>query len=238
MITTEHWSATGPNRLREYHIEFALTGLLTASFKGELLRAQHPVQVDWDALRFLFAIYKNVDLGTPTDYGTWHLNHDPRDGSANIEIGALCMGGENVSVPGPWGNFPYTIAHAWMHAGITARVCALKGIDTQGSFDVSVEPSVLQNGPIYNISTHAERALQTKDPDATLRPGFGYFAYSGDGDCRWDIAALDESDAHLLADPNSAKASAIQSAAWMRRQAHEIKAAGISDMWGLDQAPN
>lgn len=231
MIATCHWSATDSSRLRDYHIEFGLNGVLTASQRGDLLRALHPGQVDWKALRFLFGLYKNVDLSTATDYGTWHMNHDPRDGSANVEIGALCMGGEDVHVAGPWGAHPYTIAHAWMHAGILARVCALKDIDVGGSFDA---PPGFQNGPLFNVSTHAERALQTVDGDAVLRPAFGYFAYSGDGDCRWDIAALDESDAHLLAAPQSARASAIASANWIRRQAHEIKAAGILDFWGLE----
>jgi|GEM_PF-5880977 len=230
MLVTCHWSASGPNRLRDYHIEFALTGLLTPSQRGDLLRAASAGQVDWKALRFIFGVYKNVDLDTPTDYGTWHMNHDPRDGSANVEIGALCMGGEDVRIDGSWGAYPFTIAHAWMMAGIVARVCALKHIDVGGAFTANG----FQNQPLYNVSTHGERALQTPDPDAVLRPGFGYFAYSGDGDCRWDLAVLDYVDAHLLATPNSARASAIASARWIRERAHEIKAAGISDFWGLE----
>lgn len=230
MLLTDHWSATGPNRLRDYHIEYALTGLLTATLRAELLRAQRPGDVDWDALRFIFTIWKNDNLETPTDYGTWHMNHDPRDGSANVEIGALCMGGEDVRIDGSWGSYPFTIAHAWMAAGISARVCALKSIDTQGSFT----NDNFQNGPLFNVSTHAERALQTPDPDAVLRPGFGYFAYSGDGDCRWDLAALDYSDSHLLGTPDGARAMALQSASWIRSQAHAIKAAGIADFWKLD----
>jgi hypothetical protein len=235
MIVTCHWSATGPSRLRDYHVEFALTGLITSSMRGELLRAQHAGEVDWASLKFAFAVYKNVDLETPTDYGTWHMNHDPRDGSANVEIGALCMGGEDVHVAGPWGAYPYTIAHAWMHAGIVARICVLKHIDAGGSF---TPPDGFQNGPIYNVSTHGERALQTRDADAVVRPSFGYFAYSGDGDCRWDIAARDESEAHVLATPDGARSSAIATAAWIRARAHEIKAAGITDFWGLDGAPS
>lgn len=232
MIITNHWSATGPNRLRDYHIEYALTVLLTDSMHTTLLNARYPSDIEWNKLRSMFAIYKNVDLGTPTDYGTWRMNHDTRDGSANVEIGALCMGGEGVRIDGSWGAYPFTIAHAWMAAGITARVCALKGVDTQGSF----ANSNFQNGPLYNISTHAERALQTPDPDASLRPGFGYFAYSGDGDCRWDLAALDYSRSKDLSTPESARASALASAQWIRTQAHAIKAAGITDFWNLDKA--
>ena len=32
----------------------------------------------------------------------------------------------------------------------------------------------------------------------------------------------------------TARAAALSSASWLRAQAHAIKAAGISDFWGLD----
>jgi hypothetical protein len=237
MIATGHWSATGtkaepPARIRDYHIEFALTGTITADLRASLLVAQDPVLVDWAHLAAAFTVWKNDDLSTPTDYGTWHENHDPRNGQANVEIGALCMGGEGVAVAGPWGDCPFTIAHAWMMAGAMARVCHIKGLDAAGSYP---QPDGFQNGPQFVLSTHGERALQTPDgPAANLRPSFGYFAYSGDPDCRWDLSELDYSRAANLATPDGAKAACIASAAWLRKQAHAILADGVSDLWGLD----
>jgi hypothetical protein len=114
--------------------------------------------------------------------------------------------------------------------GIGARIAALKGLDANGTFRV---PS-FQNGPLHVISTHAERAIQTPDSDAALRPSYGYFAYSGDGDCRWDLAARDASEAAVLAAPTSAYASALKTAAWVRAMTQQAKAAGVHDMWKLD----
>jgi len=233
MLITNHWSATGPYRLRDYHVEFARTVVLDEAFLATLRSAQ-PSQVDWQKLKSYFTIYKNVDLRTATDYGTWHLNHDPRDGSANIEVGALCMGGEAVNTSGSWGKEPYTIAHWWMHVGINARLCQLLNIDAGGSFDVSVEPSVLQNGPIFNLSLHCERAYQTVNPDAKLRPTFGYFIYSGDPDCRWDISVRQESDNKVLADPDQAVSAALHTASLTRAATHTVKLSGITDFWGLN----
>lgn len=230
MILTHHWSATSPTRIHEYHVEYALATQPTAAFRESLLRATSALQVDWLALRRLFLVWKNVDFSTPTDYGTYRMNHDPRDGSANVEIGALCMGGEGVSVAGAWGVYPFTIAHAWMAIGIGARIAALKDLDPNGSFTA---PG-FQNGPLHVISTHAERAIQTRDADAVLRPNFGYFAYSGDGDCRWDLAARDYTEAGKLATPQGAYTNALKTAAWIRAMTHEAKAMGIHDLWGLD----
>lgn len=240
MILTCHWSATGPVRLRDYHIELALTADLPEALHADLLRAQHPGQVDFEKLRALFTIWKNDPFTVATDYGTWRLNHDPNNGEPDIEIGALCMANATTT---NWGRYPFTIAHAWMMAGIAARICALKNIDCNGTFSADVEPSVLQNGPIAFLSTHAERAIQTYDPpdgngggaaSDTLARTFGYFLGSGDPDLRWDLTVLDVSDAHQLA-TTDARGLAKQSAAWIRRQAHEIKAAGITDYWGLDK---
>lgn len=230
MILTLHWSATVPSRLKDYHVEYALATQPTGAFRESLLRATAASQIDWLALRRLFVLWKNVDFSTPTDFGCWHCNHDPRDGSANVEIGALCMGGEGVSVAGAWGAHPFTIAHAWMAIGISARIAALKGLDANGSFTA---PG-FQNGPLHVISTHAERAIQTRDADAVLRPNFGYFAYSGDGDCRWDLAARDFSESGKLATPQGAYANALKTAAWIRAMTHEAKVHGIQDFWGLD----
>lgn len=224
-LITAHWSASGPTFLGDYHVEFFL--------KGGAVGADHvslDAQPDFDALLSMFAIQKNDDLSTATDYGTWHLNHDPRDGSPNIEIGALCMANATTQA---WGSYPFTPAHAWMMAALIARVAALKSIDVGGSFDVSVEPSVLQNGPIYNVSTHAERAIQTQNPGVP-NPALGYFIYSGDPDCRWDLAVLDQAAVSQLTTAARAESAAIVSAAWIREKAHAIKAAGIKDFWGLN----
>lgn len=237
MLVTAHWSATGPSHLGEYHVEFGAPNGISNDLNLMAENATDPLHVDFTKLKAAFNIWKNTAFGTATDYGTWRLNHDPRDGSADIEVGALCMGGENVSVTGPWGSYPYTYAHSWMHAAIIARIGFLKHIDLGGHFDASIEPGILQNGPIYNVSTHAERALQTQDSDAVLRPAFGYFVYSGDGDCRWDIACRDVKDAPKLAKPANAKTEALANAAWIRKQSASIlkTLSHTSDMWGLDK---
>jgi len=234
MLITGHWSVSPLKRLRDYHLEFALIAALTDEQNHLLRAATSPDQVDFDELRKHFVTYKNFEFGTATSYGTWDMNRDPRDGTPNVEIAMLGMDGTDVVINGPWGDHPYTKAHAWMHAAIIARVAQIKGIDTGGSFDTSVEPSVLQNGPIHNISTHGERAYQTNDQGQDKIPKLGYFAYSGDSECRWDLAALDPSDAHLLGDEASALSTMLASAAWIRQQAHAIKVAGITDLWGLD----
>lgn len=238
MLVTCHWSASPPVRLRAYQVEFALTG----SFTGEdfhNLRALHDsptgyTLVPWATLSSQFTIWKNDDLSSPNDYGTWDLNTDPRDGSSNIEVAAMCMDGATTN---DFGSDPYTIAHAWMHAGIVARICQLKGIDASESFPASVGPQ-LQNGPIFTVSTHGERAYQTIDygvpggaaSSQAASDEFGYFVGSGDPNSRWDIALLDP--AYI---PNGVTvANAQASAAWIRSQAHLIKAQGITGMWGLD----
>lgn len=237
MLITAHWSATGPYRIKDYHIEFAAPHGITHDLNLMAKNATDPAHVDWAKLKAAFTVWKNMSLADPSDYGTWHLNHDPRDGSANVEVGALCMGGEGVGISGPWGNYPYKYAHFWMHAAIIARVCFLKGLKPSDSFGVDVEPSVLQNGPIYVVSTHAERAIQTQDSDAVTRPKYGYFAYSGDGDCRWDISAPDESEASKLATPEGAYKTALATVATLRKNTEAIlkTLTHTSDMWGLDK---
>jgi len=239
MILTCHWSVTPPTRQRDYHIEFALTGNLSSEYIASLGTVTDPSKIDWKTLKNAFTIYKNNNLTDVTTYGTWHLNSDPRDGSANVEIAALTMDGSDVTTTGSWGPNPYTFAHAWIHAGIVARVCKIKNIEANGSFNVSVEPSVLINGPIYIVSTHGERALQTNDDGEDTVPQRGYGIFSGDSSCRWDIACLDPSQNHLLNDATTAIASVHSSAAWIRNMAHLIKADAslISDLWALDQDP-
>ncbi len=224
-LVTAHWSASGPAFLGDYHVEFFLKPT------SDVSRISLDIEPDFDALFAFFEVKKNDDLGAATDFGTWHLNHDPRDGSPNIEIGALCMANATTQ---NWGRYPYTPAHAWMHAAIIARVAHLKGIDIGGSFEASVEPSVLMSGPIFNISTHAERALQTQNP-GVANPERGYFIFSGDPDCRWDLTILDQAAVSELASPESAISAARVSAAWLREKAHAIKSGGITNFLGLDR---
>jgi hypothetical protein len=239
MLVTAHWSASPPARLRAYHIEFALTGQTFSDLELHNLRALRAdpngyQSVPWSVLTSRFTIWKNDSLTTANDYGTWDLNNDPRDNSSNIEIAAMCMDNATTTNFGP---DPYTMAHAWMHAGLFARVCALKNLDAGASFDAGVAPQ-LQNGPIFNLSTHAERAIQTVDygvpggsaSSQAASDQFGYFLGSGDPDSRWDITFLDP---QYISDGVTV-ATAKASAAWLRQQAHLIKAAGISDYWGID----
>ena len=231
-LITAHWSATSPVRLRTYHVEFAYTGALSPAVVTACLAAQAPADVDWDSLARAFAIWKNMDFSAATDYGTWHINHDPRDNSPNIEVAAMCMQGASVS--GPWGPYPYEKVHAWMHAAIIARIGMLKDIPLDAFFD-NPNPDVYQNAPLYVVSTHAERAYQSVDPDAKAIPSYGDFVYGGDGDCRFDCAALDPSAAHVLASPDSALSSMRSSAQWLRQRAHLIALGKPKDMWGLNQ---
>ena len=233
MLVTHHWSASPPVRIKDYHLEYGLCRAFEVDYLAQLDKAQHPSEIDWKKLREYFNVWKNVDFHTPTPFGTYRLNHDPRDNSADVEIGALCMGGERVSLASNWGSYPFTIGHAWFAAGLTARVAAICNIDIAGSFQPN-RPDLI-NGPIYNVSTHAERAWQTTSPDSTDHPELGYFLYSGDPDCRGDLGVFREADMHLLGDWRSALDASRKSAAWLRQQAHEIKAAGIHDLWNLDK---
>ena len=237
-IVTAHWSATGPEHVvfeasgqPAYHVQLALAGNQEASWLKQF-QVDDVAHVDFGALRRTFNLWKCLPLGVATAYGTWHWNHNPEDGvSPNIEVGALCMGGERVGLTS-WGAYPFTKAHAWMMAAVIARICILKKIDA-GRQLVGVHG--MQNPPFYAVSTHGERAFQTPDSDATLRPGYGDFAYGGDPECRWDLAALDPSECSALATPQGAVASMCASAKWLRDQVHAIKLAGVTDFWGLDK---
>lgn len=238
-LATGHWSASPPQRLRAYHEEFALTGKLSDDFLHNLrvLKSDPEgyLKVPWNELLAAFTIWKNDAFTVPTDYGTWDMNRDPRDGtSPNVEIAAMCMGDATTENFGTW---PYTIAHAWIHAGLIARICALKGFDIGASFDASVAAQ-LQNGPIFVVSTHGERAIQTVNygvPGAgasseAASKEFGYFLGSGDGSGRWDLLHLDP---EYIPDGVSV-AVAKASAAWIRQQAHNIRSLGITNFWGCD----
>jgi hypothetical protein len=225
--------------LKDYHVEFATNQPVDKEYENSLLSQIDKIDVtkiNWEQHLKLFSIFKNVAFDTATSYGTYRLNHDPRDNSPDIEIASLSMGGEGVSVAGQWGKQPHTIIHSLTHAYLVAVVCKLKNIKPLESFDVSFEPSVLQNGPIWVISTHAERALQTKDLGADTVPERGYGLYSGDPDSRFDLAALDNRDSHLLSNADSAIKTAYKSAAWIRTVASELlKHDLVKDYCGLDK---
>jgi hypothetical protein len=231
MLITAHWSVTQPpNPIGDYHAQYAQIEPVDLN----LNRNTNVSDVDWEKLKAGFSVYKVMMFDVIPTYATYLINHDPRDQSADIAIASLSMYGATIT---DFGKYPFTYNHAFMMAGCMARVAYLKNIDTEASFDVSVEPDILQNGPIYNLSTHAERALQTTDQGQDSIPELGYFLYSGDGDCRWDIAVLDPSEIPNLQTQAKAVQSAKNSAAWLRMKAHKIKLSlnSNSDMWGLDK---
>jgi len=244
VIVTLHESASPPMFLGDYHVEFYAKFPVSSTLNDRCYAALHGESVSSTLVEEVtpfFAVKKFTALTEPTSYGTYLMNHDPRDRSSNIEIAAMCLGGEGVQMAGPWGKWPYTAAHGIMHAALAARVCSLKSLDPMATFDVSVKPDVLQNGPIYVASTHGERAIQTYD---TPGPGgsssedqarrFGYFAYSGDPDCRWDIAAFDPRDAAKLGSAESARATCMDSASKLRHAISELMKQPFRGMMGLD----
>lgn len=239
-IITCHWAVVGKmnSALNDYHVEFTDKNLSAEYNKSLLGQIENPdaKKVDWKKHIAMFSVFKNDPLTAVTGYGTWHLNSDPRNGQANIEIASLTMGGSNVQVQGPWGDNPHTISHSLMHAYLVAIVCKLKNINPLDSFSASVEPSVLQNGPIFVVSTHGERAIQTNDDGQDSIPSLGYFAYSGDSNCRWDLAALDPTKASDLSTKDGAVKSCKASAAWIRKVASELlKNNLVVDLCGLDK---
>lgn len=241
MLITNHWSGSGPVRLRAYHIEIARTGEIGSLYSHDLRAAwQDPTMpmraVDFALLHDKFVVWKNDTLTTINDYGTWDENSDPRDHSANVEIASMCMPGGATDFAG---TEPFTIGHAWMHAYICAVVAKLKGIDLLGAFPTSVEPGTLQNGPIDVCGTHGSRAIQTIDfgvpngnaSSQALSDEFGYFFGSGDPDSRADLFCLDPA----WYTGTVTKDMAIAAAAEIRQHAHIIKGSSwFTDMWGLD----
>lgn len=232
MLITNHWSGSPAVRLRDYHVEIVRTGEITDQLRHTLREAwgytDGSQRVDWKALLALFTIYKNDELSQSTEYGTWDLNHDPRDGSPNIEIASMCMPGGATAFAG---DEPFTIAHAWVHTYATAAVSAIKkAIDVLGKFDVSAEPSVLQNGPIFVVSNHGERADQTQNP-GVAHPDLGYFFGSGDPDSRADLFCLDGEWYTGEVTLGQCKSSIAE----MRWHAHVLKSAGLEHgLLGLD----
>ena len=232
-IITAHWSATGPQgpifdgNQPAYHVQ---CGLIRPSGL-KLNRSTLVRDVDFAKLRKTFDLWKCTPLDQATSWGTWMWNHSPVDGvSPNIEVGALCMGGEHVGMT-QWGQYPFTFDHAWMMAAVCARIAILKDIDVQAAMSIG---GVYQNGPFYRLSTHGERAYQTKDSEAVVRPGYGDFAYGGDPQCRWDLSALDPLENASLGTPEGAVTMMQSSANWLRNTTHEIKALLLQDKPGID----
>jgi hypothetical protein len=238
MLITCHWSASGPHPISDYHVEFALSRAIPDDIAANLARGAELALPDIDRLAKAFDIWKLMDFGQIPEYATWHINHDPRDGKTpNVAVAALCMGGEGVNTTGPWGRWPFTMAHAYVMAAIAARICQLKGVNCTDSFDPSeCKYSAQMNGPIQIVASHGERAYQTPNPGVAA-PARGYFIYSGDPDCRWDLAALRVEDAKKLAAFDSAIACARASGDWIRAHAHTITQSGIENFWGLDRDP-
>jgi len=160
MLITCHWSASGPSPVTDYHVEFALTRPIPSDIQSKLNASAELAAGEVDRLAASFDIWKFMSFDQIPVYATWHLNRDPRDGSTpNVAVAALCMGGEGVNTSGPWGRWPFTLAHAYIMSGIAARICQLKGLDAVDSFSSDAcTYSAQMNGAIYNISTHAERA--------------------------------------------------------------------------------
>jgi len=237
-IITAHWSASSDQKLGEYHLEFGRKSTIDTDYNKSLLyqiTKPDPAKINWAHHLNLFNIYKNFSFSQATNYGTWMLNKDPKNGEPNIEIASLTMGGSDVSIQS-WGENPHLISHSLIHAYLMAIVCKLKNINPLGHFDVSVEPSVLQNGPIYSLSTHAERSWQTQDEGEGKIPDLGYFIFSGDPDSRWDLAALDPTEAHKLSNANSAVKTCRFSANWLRNMTNQILEKNIiKDYLGLDK---
>lgn len=229
-IITGHWSATSPERLGDYHAEFGQRGDIPQALLATCRAAVRADQIPWSVLRQNFNVWKNTNFDTVMTYGTWDWNHDFRDGSPNIEVGALCMGGPHTGTTN-FGQWPYTKAHAWMHAGVIARIAHLKGIKPLESFEA---PAGYMNGPLYAISTHGERAYQTANPGIDDQ-GRGYGLWSKDPDCRWDLDVLDFADLAKLKTYDAAYAATKASASWLRNAVADILARNLqADMWGLD----
>lgn len=236
MLITCHWSATGPQPITDYHIEYALVRPIPSDIASNLAQGSELSVGDVERLVAAFDIWKFMGFDQIPAYATYHLNHDPRDGqTANVSVAALCMGGQGVQTSGPWGRWPFNMAHAYVMAAIAARICQIKGVDALDSFsDAAATYSRQMNGPIQVIATHGERAYQTPNP-GVAHAERGYFLYSGDPDCRWDIASLRVEDAGDLSAFDSALARARASGAWIRNHAHALKQAGIKNFYGLDK---
>ena len=239
-IITCHWAVVPKmtTALGDYHIEFTDKNLDKNYNTSLLYQINKPdvTKINWNNHMDMFSVFKNNPLNAVTGYGTWHLNSSPVDGSSNVEIASLTMGGSDVQVQGPWGNNPHTISHSLVHAYLVASVCKLKNINPLESFATSVEPSILQNGPIYVVSTHGERAIQTNDGGEDSMPSLGYFIFSGDSNCRWDIAALDPTEANKLSNATSAVATCKASASWVRNMASDLlKHNLVNNYYGLDK---
>lgn len=237
---THHWAGDNDQRLRDYTLEIGRTAALDPAYLHDLrvawLDPNGAKTVDFKALKSKFVVWKNHDLTYVPSYDTWNWNHDPRDGTTpNICVSSMCFphGATDFS-----GLEPFTVAHAWMHAYAAAVLADIESIDCLESWD-NPNPAVFQNGPMFTISTHAERAVQTIDygvaggnaSSEAASKEFGYFFGSGDPQSRADLFCLDAQ----WYDGTVTIAQAKKSAAQLRAHSHVIKANGlIGDKWGID----
>ena len=245
MLLTGHWSVTDPHGgfIGDYHAQYRQVTAIPRDDVLALGQITNIADMDFEKLLARFEVKKVIDFDVASQYATWHINHDPRDNSPDVAVASISMGADaanhvpGASTNGNFGSFPFDFSHAWMMAAVMARIAYLKEIDLSSSFATDVEPSVLQNGPIFACSTHGERALQTVDSQDSV-PQLGYFLYSGDGDCRWDLAVLDPSQCGSLSTTQSAIDRCKQSATWLRTMAHAHKVMlnDKSDFLGLDKA--
>lgn len=114
-----------------------------------------------------------------------------------------------------------------MRAVEPVRACVLKNIDRIGSFDARVKPSVLQTGPIYNFSTHGERAIQAigcgvsrgNASIAAASTNFEYLVGSDNADLRGDVGLAAPACVRLGVTVVNARATA----GWSRTQVELIK---------------
>jgi hypothetical protein len=239
---THHWSGTADQRGDHYTIEIGRTATLDSQYLHDLRAAwldpNGAHSVDFVLLKSKFNVWKNHDLSYVPSYDTWNWNHDPRDNTTpNICIASLCLphGATDFS-----GEEPFTIAHAWAHAYAAALVAAIKNLDCLESWP-NPSAAVYQNGPMFTISTHAERAIQTIDwgvPDGgassqAASQEYGYFFGSGDPQSRADLFCLDAQ----WYNGTVTIAQAKESAAHLRAHSHVIKGGLIGNKWGIDQDP-
>lgn len=231
-LITGHWSGSDPNPEGAYHLEFWQRHTpIPQALIDAARNAKNAQEAPWNAIFEEFLVKKSVNFDTAMSYGTFMWNHDFRDGSPNIEIAAMCMGGPHVGTQN-WGEWPYTPAHAWMQAYLMAVVAHLKNIHPLESF---APIDGYMNGPLYSLSTHGERAYQTANPpiDTTNR---GYGLWGQDPDCRWDLLVVDANDTAKLKAYATSHQAATDQANWFRKTAADIQGLrDFQDHWNLSQ---
>ena len=100
MLVTAHWSASGPSRLNDYHIEFAATTPISENLLAGCRKATTPENVDWASLRAAFTVWKNTaglkeGYVTGLEPSTSYPNARPFENARN-RIVTLPPGGSHV----------------------------------------------------------------------------------------------------------------------------------------------